>query len=283
MDSVGLKRNGMSSLPAVGPPPGSVGLKTRRAEYGARPLDHLVFRGIDALEGVRKSELVPLVAAHLMERQDVYSFDVAEIGGEIRDLLDLLRNRRSAPAPGRSAPTCGPPADRQAAGKCESRADIHTGQAAMAVGIPRLDVEQDEVDVIEISIGEAFAVIAVRVQRGVHADRLRRREELDDKPVLHQRFATADGQTSRHDLQPVTILAQFLGRPRDRQPASRWSSSRRPGYGSRDTATYSRPSMPRLARPDHPRSRQSCKSEESPYRRWRAPDGHRLLERPSRD
>ena len=32
---------------------------------------------------------MPLVPAHLVERQDVDSLDVAEIGGVIRDLLDL--------------------------------------------------------------------------------------------------------------------------------------------------------------------------------------------------
>ena len=64
-------------------------LKTRRAKYGARPLDQLVLRGPDVLEGVRNSELMPLVPAHLVERQDVDSFDVAEICGVIRDLLDL--------------------------------------------------------------------------------------------------------------------------------------------------------------------------------------------------
>ena len=32
---------------------------------------------------------MPLVPAHLVERQYVDSFDVAEIGGVIRDLLDL--------------------------------------------------------------------------------------------------------------------------------------------------------------------------------------------------
>ena len=182
MDSVGRKRKGIAP-PAVrlevrsecgaayltlagGPSPSSVGLKTRRAKYGTCPLDQLVVGGHDVLEGVPKSELMPLVPAHLVERQDVNSFDVAKIGGVIRDLFDVSEivgqpRHQNVAHPDR------PPTRRQAAGKRESRANIHACQMSMAFGIPRFDVEHYEIDVIQLRIGEAIAVIAVGVQRGV--------------------------------------------------------------------------------------------------------------------
>ena len=143
----------------------SVRLKTRRAKHGAGPLDQLVLRDLDS-RGCTVSGAGATVPAHLVERQYLDAFDVAEIGGETRDLLDLSEivgqpGHQNVAHPHR------PPTSRQAAGKRQRRGDIHAGQVSMAFGIPRLDVEQDEIDDVEIGVGEAIAVIAVGVQRGV--------------------------------------------------------------------------------------------------------------------
>ena len=81
----------------------------------------------------------------------------------------------------------------------------------MPFGIPRLDVEQHEIDRLQLGVGEAVPVEAVAVESGVNAHRLRRGEQLDREAMLHQRFTAAQREPAGHDLQPVPVFAQFLG------------------------------------------------------------------------
>jgi hypothetical protein len=79
---------GLTISLAGGPRRRSIRLQTRLAEHSTHPLDELGLRRADLLENVRNSELMPPVLAHLVERQHVDSLDVAETGGELRDVRD---------------------------------------------------------------------------------------------------------------------------------------------------------------------------------------------------
>jgi len=63
----------------------------------------------------------------------------------------------------------------------------------------------------------------------MNARRLRGAEEPGDEPVWHWRLAAADGGTSRHALQPVTVLRSSSAAPdhRYRDPVRH-----RPGVGA---------------------------------------------------
>ena len=68
-------------------------------------------------------------------------------------------------------------------------ADLLGREAAIALRIPALDVEQHEVDRLEIGVGEPVAEEAVGVERGVDPHPVCRGEELQREAVLHQRLA----------------------------------------------------------------------------------------------
>ena len=70
-------------------------------------------------------------------------------------------------------------------------------------------------------VAQPVAEVAVGVERGVDAHRLRGREQLHREAVLHQRLAAAEREAARHDLQAVAVLAQLLGRAWRRSPACR--------------------------------------------------------------
>src|SRR3954447_21930906 len=82
----------------------------------------------------------------------------------------------------------------------------------MTFRIPRLDVEQHNVDLIEFVIRQTFAKVTVGIERGMNSQRLRRREQPRGKTVLHQRFPTTQGKTAEHELQTVSILSQRFDR-----------------------------------------------------------------------
>ena len=85
----------------------------------------------------------------------------------------------------------------------------------MALRIPRLDVEQHEIDHLELRVGDAVAINAVRVQGRVDAHGLRSREEFHREAMLHQRFSSTEGEAARHDLQAAPVFAQLFGGFRD--------------------------------------------------------------------
>src|SRR4051812_3304774 len=98
----------------------------------------------------------------------------------------------------------------------------------MPFGIPRLDVEEDEINRLQLGIREAIPVEAVAVERGVNPHRLRRGEQFDREAMLHQGLTAAEREPTGHDLQPVPIFTQFLGRLDDRH---RYAVAHRPGIG----------------------------------------------------
>src|SRR5437762_5374617 len=62
-------------------------------EHLAGQLRRLRRRGLDVAQGVVEAEPLPLVAAHLVERQDLHSLHVAEIGGKLRRLRQVHSGR----------------------------------------------------------------------------------------------------------------------------------------------------------------------------------------------
>ena len=97
------------------------------------------------------------------------------------------RSRRSAPAPARSGSTSGGRAPTAAA---RSRAWAASGwprHLLVRRRIARLDVEDVEVDVREVVVGQAVAQPSRRVEAGVQAERLAAAEDLHDEGLLHHR------------------------------------------------------------------------------------------------
>ena len=92
--------------------------------------DNLIGRWLLIVQRVRNPEFLPFVLAHLMERQDVDAFDVAETSDECSRLLDVRRvvgqlRYEHVTKPDFSL------ARRQATGEFECRGIIHSGQATM--------------------------------------------------------------------------------------------------------------------------------------------------------
>ena len=113
---------------------------------------------LDVVERVVEPELLPLVPAHLVERQHVHALDVAEAGGELARCCAM--SSRSSVSPGTSTKRTQIGRSRAARRRAnvERRADVHAGELAVPLRVPRLDVEQHEVDRLELGVGEPVAV-----------------------------------------------------------------------------------------------------------------------------
>jgi hypothetical protein len=68
------------------------------------------------------------------------------------------------------------------------------------VGIPALDVEENEVDVAQFFIADAVSQSPVGIEGRVDAHCLYFREELYGKSILHQGFTTAEREPTCHDF-----------------------------------------------------------------------------------
>src|SRR5262245_56358836 len=68
----------------------SVGLEPRVAERLDGLVDQRLRWRLGLVELVLDSELLPLEAPELVERQHLYALHVAQIGGEFRDLADVV-------------------------------------------------------------------------------------------------------------------------------------------------------------------------------------------------
>ena len=159
--------------------------------------------------------MLPLEPSHLVERQHVDTLHGAERRGECRGLRDVLeivgqRGHQHVTHPDRPPP-CGQPARER-----QRRRVVNAGQLLVTFRIPRLEIEQHQIDGLELGVAQPIAVVAIGVERGVDAHAVRGGEQLRGEPVLHQRLTPAQRETSGHDFQAVSVLAQLLGGPLDR-------------------------------------------------------------------
>ncbi len=65
----------------------------------------------------------------------------------------------------------------------------------MSFRIPVLNVQQNEVDVLQFCVTQTNAKGPVGVERGVNPIGLHGGEEFYGKPVLHEGFTTAQGES----------------------------------------------------------------------------------------
>src|SRR5262245_29018693 len=134
----------------------SVDGQSAAAELFAYAFRQLRRRRFDALERIREAELVPLVAAHLVEAQDLDALDTREAGAEVGHFLDVVvpigepRNEDVAD-PHLAA------LRRQPARVVERRLERLTRDLLVDLGIAGLDVEQVQVDGGEVVVGELVA------------------------------------------------------------------------------------------------------------------------------
>src|ERR1700755_717602 len=107
-----------------------------------------------------------------MKGQHVHALYVAKSGVELRDVRDVFgvvapSRRQHVAKPDR------PLARGQPAREVERRADLLSREMQVAQLAPGLDVEQHEVYLLQLLVREAFAEVAVGVERGVYARLLR--------------------------------------------------------------------------------------------------------------
>jgi len=141
-----------------------------------------------------------------VKRQHVDALDVAQAGCEAGDPRDVLGVVCQARHQNESKPD-GPFAWRQPPREVKCRRVIHDGQLAMAFRIPCLDVEEHEIERVQLGVGDAVAVVAVRIERRVDAHGLRGRQELYREAMLHQRFSAAQNEAAGHHLETAPVLA----------------------------------------------------------------------------
>ena len=111
-----------------------------------------------------------------------------------------------SPGPARIVPRlvfCARPDAREIQNRCI----IHAGKLTMPLWIPHFEVQQHQIDLLKLFIAAANAEGAIGVKRGMDPHRFNGRKQLHRKSVLHERFGTAQRESSGHDLQPMTILA----------------------------------------------------------------------------
>src|SRR5204863_6354115 len=115
---------------------------------------------------------------------------------------------------------------REPAREPQRRLDVAARELLVALLAPGLDAEHHEVDLLEIGVAELVAEKAVRLDRRVHAELLRGREQLHDEAMLHQRLATAHREAAGHHREAMAVLADLLRGLRD---ADRIAVAHRPG------------------------------------------------------
>src|SRR4029450_12941291 len=82
----------------------------------------------------------------------------------------------------------------------------------MTLGIPRLEIEHDEVDRLELGVRQPIAVVAVGIERRVNAHRLCCREQLCGEAILHQWLTATQSEAPGHGFQAVAIFPQLGSR-----------------------------------------------------------------------
>src|ERR1700759_2723032 len=151
-----------------------------------------------------------------MERKDVNTFYTSKAAGKIRNLRNILvivcksRNQDEA-YPDGSLATGQPPR------KIQGGAIVHPGKVTMALRVPRLYIQQNKIDLLQLCVRKAITESAVRIQRGVNSHQLRASEQLDGESVLHQRLASTQRESAGHRLQSVPVLTKFFRCLRERQ------------------------------------------------------------------
>src|ERR1700757_2425211 len=82
----------------------------------------------------------------------------------------------------------------------------------MPFWIPALYVEQHQIDILELCVTKPVAQTAVGVQGCVNSHLVCCSQQLHREPILHQGFAAAQGEATRHNLKAVPVLSKFVGR-----------------------------------------------------------------------
>src|SRR4051812_17027970 len=97
-----------------------------------------------------------------MKGQHVYTLDVAQTGGELRNLLYVL-SVASQPGHQHEAQPDRPSTLRQPTRKIQRRADLLARELAVALGVPSLDVQERQVYSLQLLVREALAQMAVGI------------------------------------------------------------------------------------------------------------------------
>src|SRR4029079_9631303 len=137
------------------------------------PFHDFTARWRRVLQLVCESELLPFVAAHLVEREDVYTRNVPQAGRGGRGLADVFRVVRQIRNENVAKPdwplTPGKPAAKLQRGRV-----VHAGQTTLRRRVPGRHSEKNETDRLEIRISKPVTIEAVGVERGMDAHLLRR-------------------------------------------------------------------------------------------------------------
>ena len=157
---------------------------------------------------------MPLVAAHLVEAQDLHALDVLQRRNEVGQLFDVVVAVGQAgdedEADPRRTPQCGEPLR-----EFERRLERMAADFLKGRRIAALDVENLEIDVLQFLVGEPVAQPPRGLHRGVEPERLAAPENLRDERLLHHRVAARDRDAAAH-LENVGVLADLAHRARDR-------------------------------------------------------------------
>jgi hypothetical protein len=111
------------------------------------------------LQRVIESESLPLVLAHLMERQYLDALDIPQTRRKLRDSPDNLLSVGQAGYQDEADPDWSL-ACRQALREFERRANVLPGEV-LVCRAPGLESQEDEIDLFEFGVGEAMTEIAV--------------------------------------------------------------------------------------------------------------------------
>src|SRR6266550_4795112 len=166
---------------------------------------------LNVVERVVEFEFLPFESAHLMKGQDIDSIHVPQAATESRNLGNIS-SIVCQPRHQHEAQPNRPLASGQTTCEIQDWANLHPGNLAVAFRIPALNIQQHQVDALQLCVGEAGSEAAVSVQSGMNSQFLRGCKQLHGKPVLHEGFASAQREPSRHDLQSGSILAQLFSR-----------------------------------------------------------------------
>jgi hypothetical protein len=130
-----------------------------------------------------------------VEREHFDPLDIAEVGHELGDVMDAVEVIGEA-GDQNIAQIDGPLELGEAAGKIQGGLEINAGKPAVGGGVPFLDVEEDQVDILKDGVVNAVAEVSIGIEGGVELKFFAASKDGGGEFGLDEGFSAADGDTA---------------------------------------------------------------------------------------
>ncbi len=163
----------------------------------------------DILQGIIQLQFIPFESPHLVEREHVHAFHVAQarrMAGEFLNFFQIVRNAgyQHIPQPHGLAE------GGQAVRKLQRGAQLPACQGAVPFRIPCLDIQQDQVRILQHFSVRIRAQMAGSVQTGMQSQLSAAFQHGTGKIRLKEGIPAGEGDAAARRPQKIPVAGYFL-------------------------------------------------------------------------